>query len=91
MSEDVEINSEWTLESMKKTFNNEPYGSGDCYACRSVDKSIKAYIIGAKSKDLMWSDKREPVWEKVRVQYCDECAKELMAEIEKSMEEVAQK
>jgi len=80
--QDYEINVEWTLKSMKESFEDDKSEKGVCFSCAKDDSEIKEYVIAVKNNKLQWTDASGAVWEKVKVQYCIKCAKELIDSFE---------
>jgi hypothetical protein len=79
---DVEVNTEWTLESMKETLEEkEDWFSSVCYSC-SASKNVKEFIIAVRASKMMWQDGDGPVWEKYKVHYCKDCAKKIIKDLE---------
>lgn len=79
---DVEVNIDWTLDSIKETMENDEHTTALCFGCERDGVPIKVYTIAVKSSVLYWQDGMGPVWEKVQTQYCDDCAVELMSTLQ---------
>ena len=82
MTDEVVINVDWTLESIKKTKDNTKHQDGDCFACGKEHMQVKVYEMAILNNKLHWSDGSGGVYEKIKVQYCDDCVDEFLYSIQ---------
>ncbi len=81
MTEDVEINIDWTLKSIKKTRAEGESKPEICFGCSKEHVQIKSYEVAVLNHNLQWTDASGGVYEKLKVQYCDACIDELINEM----------
>lgn len=90
MSDEVyDVNVEWTLEAMKKVIKESKSRVDVCFGCSTEHIPVKTYQVAVANRKLQWTDASGPVYEKLRVQYCESCAEEMIKTLEEP--EVASK
>jgi protein-arginine kinase activator protein McsA len=84
MSDDkaFDVNVEWTLKSMKKAINEGKSRLDVCYSCAKENIPIKTYLVAVVNNRLQWTSASGPVYEKIKVQYCEACAEEMIKSLE---------
>ncbi len=86
MAEDetYNVNVEWTVDSIKKTLAEGKSRVDICFSCAKEHIPVKTYQVAIANNKLQWTDGQGPVYEKIRVQYCDACAEEMIKSLEES-------
>ena len=79
MDEEFDVNAEWTLKSIEERKKEGKYRTDVCYDCSKKNVQVKTYLVAVANRKLAWQDGDGAVYEKLRVQYCDDCVDKLVS------------
>lgn len=85
LSDDVFLNAEWTLASLRKSLKEDDKFEGVCYSCGEELNDIRKTQIAVRDSKHFWQDGMGPIFVKKDVQYCGFC---MMAIIDMLKDEV---
>ena len=80
--ETYDVHVEWTLTAMTMCLKESKSRVDVCFTCAKEHVPIKTYQVAVANHKLQWTDASGPVYEKIRVQYCDACAEEMIKDLE---------